>query len=114
MLLLSAGQLVVGARAQNLCCLLSPHCLLQKGGGKRGCLPPTLGVVLHALSTGAGDFIPFLSLALGCFLFLSCPGKNTRREIKAKRAKLAVTGAQRVIMIQNAKSTKWAKLGRQK
>lgn len=90
----------IGGQGQSSGSLLLPLPTLPPAKRRckagEGAFLPTLGVALHAPSTKAGDFIPFLSLALGCFLFLSCPGKNTRREIKAKRAKLAVTGEHRV------------------
>ena len=55
---------------------------------------PTLGCCSqHSLPT-LGISSLSLSLPEGHFLFLSSPGENTSREIKAKRAKPAATEEQ--------------------
>lgn len=53
--------------------------------------------LISALAAEAGDPAPlFLSLPESRFLCLLSPSKNTRREIKAKRAKLSAIGEQSV------------------
>lgn len=49
-----------------------------------GCLLPTLGVALHAALHQSQDFYLLSLSCIGLFSFPFVPGRNIRREIKAK------------------------------